>query len=156
MFRVIIFGLLATLSGAATGPGALSLNLITRSSSVKVGQRVIARVIITNNSDHDITYRDTIPDCDFTFSVFTSAGVSAQETPFKRQMQCEGGILKVDGRVIVVTLKPGESESNNNDGIDISELFDMSAPGEYSLQVSRSFPSVGQFSSNVTKITVTP
>ena len=86
--------------------------------------------------------------------MLTDTSSSAPETSFKKQMNehCNnGGGLRITGRNIVVTLKPGESDSEE---ILLTEWYDMSAPGEYTVQVERTFPEIGRFRSNTVSIKV--
>lgn len=110
------------------------------------------RVSTTNDSDHRITYHNTQRNCDYSVKIATTSGARTPETPFKRQLNCGGGQLKITGRDIAVTLKPHESDEEE---IEITELYDTSLPGAYTVQVERTFPGIGHFVSNSAKIDVT-
>ena len=110
-------------------------------------------VTIINQSDHSITYHNTRRACDYSIQVLASAGTPAPETSFKKRTECSSGGLRITGRDIVVTLKPGEADREQ---IEITELYDMSASGEYTVRVERTFPEIGHFRSNAVSVKVTP
>jgi hypothetical protein len=109
------------------------------------------QVTTTNDSTHEITYHNTNR-CDYSLKVTTKGGALAAETPVKKDLDCSSGKLKITGRDIVVTLKPGESHSEQ---IEITELYHMSVPGEYVVQVERTYADIGHFRSNSVSVTVT-
>lgn len=152
-FESAILGLFIVLSASARDIGTLSFRLVAPAPIVKSGQHVMVQVITSNTSNHEITYHNTQPFCDYSFRVLTSSGASAPETAFKRQLQCSSGPLRITGRNIVVTLKPGES---NDETINVSDLFDLSQAGNYSVQATRTYPGIGQFSSNMASVSVAP
>ena len=149
--RHVVYGLL--IASTVARAGNLSLKVTALNASVKGGAKIMIRVTTSNESDHPITYHNTSRHCDYSVRVLTSAGALAPETPFKKQMDCSGGELRITGRNIVVTLKPGEF---NSEEIEITELYEMTAPGEYSVQVERVFPEIGPFRSNVVNVKVAP
>ena len=136
------------------GTNALSLKLTALDPEVKSGSKIVIEVSTTNQSKQTITYHNTSRFCDYSVTVQTSIGVPAEETSFKKQMDCSsGGGLKITGRDIVVTLNPRESDRER---IELTELYNMSSIGKYSVHVDRTFPSIGHFSSNLVSVTVTP
>jgi hypothetical protein len=149
--RLMALTLLAVLSATASHRGVLSL-IATAPAKIRAGSNVVIQVATTNDSNKIVSYHNTNL-CDYSIQVRTSAGTSAPETSSKRQLDCSGGQIKITGRNILVSLKPGESHTEN---IRVSEMYDMSAIGEYSIQVERTFPGIGHFASNVVKIEVTP
>lgn len=151
--RHVVCGLLIASTASVAGVGHLSLKVTAQNAFVKSGAKIMIRVATSNESDHPITYHNTSRDCDYSVRVLTSGGAPAPETPFKKQMDCSGGELTITGRNIVVTLKPGEFKSEE---IEITELYDMKAPGEYSVQVERVFPEIGRFRSNAVNMKVAP
>lgn len=151
--RHVVCGLLLASTARAAGAGDVSLKVTALNAFVKGGAKIMIRVATSNESDHPITYHNTSPYCDYSVRVLTSAGAMAPETPFKKQMDCSGGELRVTGRNIVVTLKPGEF---NSEEIEITEVYDMKAPSEYTVQVERVFPEIGPFRSNVVNVKVAP
>jgi hypothetical protein len=144
--------LFATRSAAAQTP-ALGLQLATPEPTAKVGGSILVRVTTVNESNQPVTYHNTNPFCNYSFEVLGSAGTAAPETDLRKRVNCGGGQLEITGRNIVVTLKPGE---NHSEEINISEQYDLSQPGQYSIRVSRTFPGIGHFTSNTVTVTVTP
>ena len=136
-------------SAADTGPLALELAVLnsTVSSQVKV------RVTTTNDSDHPITYSNTNR-CNYSFRVIAATGRAVPETEERKQLHCGSQVgLEISGRRILVTLKPSESSSEE---LRLMDFNDVSQPGEYSVQVDRTFPGIGHFSSSPIKIDVQP
>jgi hypothetical protein len=156
-FRYVFLGLLLASAASLAGTGAVSLKLTALDPEVKSGSGVGGQVTIRNQSNHPITYHNTSRYCDYSVTVMTNNGAPAPETSFKKRMDkvidCNGSGLRISGRNILVTLKPGESDSEQ---ILITELYDMSAPGEYTVQVERTFPEIGHFRSNAVGIKVSP
>jgi hypothetical protein len=151
IIRYVILALLIASNVGVAGTSALSLKVTALDPTVKAGSKIMIQVTTTNGSTSAITYHNTNR-CDYAVKVLTSTGAPVPETPFKKQMMCGGGELRITGRDILVTLKPGES---NDERIEITELYNMSAVGQYSVQVDRTFPQVGRFTSNVVSIKVT-
>jgi hypothetical protein len=156
--QIVRYGFLVLLMASSLGAadtGAISLKLTALNPAVKSGSGIVGRVTTINQSNHSISYHNTNR-CDYSVSVLTDTGAPAPETPFKKEldkkMDCSGSGLRITGRNILVTLKPGESDSEQ---ILITELYDMSAPGEYTVQVERTFPEIGHFRSNAVGIKVT-
>jgi len=150
---VVIFGLLVASHLGAAGSGALSLKLAVLDPNVKSGARIMIEVTTTNQSDQTVTYHDTSRVCDYPITVLAGNGVAASKTAYKKQSTCGAGQFATNNKNILVTLKPGESK---NERIEITELYDVSQPGEYSVSVQRTFSGIGHFSSNSVSIVVTP
>lgn len=150
--KLLELTLLAVLSAAASDRGVLSMRVTVPVPKVSIGSNILIQVVTTNESDKVISYHNTNL-CDYSVTVRTTAGTSAPETRLNKELNCGSGQLRVTGRNILVTLKPSES---NSEDIRINEMYDMSTPGQYSIQVERTFPGVGHFTSNVVKIEVTP
>ena len=53
----------------------------------------------------------------------------------------------------MITLSPGKSVYED---LPITDEYDLSKPGQYSIKVERTFPEIGHFSSNVVTVTVAP
>lgn len=154
MIKVVVLGLLFASQTVAADTGALSLKLIALDMSVKPGGKIMLRVTTTNESGHLITVQNTGRDCDYAFRVLTDTHAPAPETEHKKQLECSPGSGEsgITGMDIIVTLKPGESSSED---VLITDLYDISAPGTYAVQVDRTFPEVGHFRSNVVTVKVT-
>jgi hypothetical protein len=155
LIKVFILGMLFASPAIAAGADALSLKLTALDTGVKAGGKIMARVTTTNESDHPIIFHNISRDCDYSFRVLTNSKTPAQETEYKKHLGCNrgGDQLEITGRNIIVTLKPGESSSED---ILVTDLYDMSIAGTYNLQVDRTFPGVGHFLSNVVAVNVTP
>ncbi|MFZ0321616.1 MAG: hypothetical protein WAL56_21000 [Candidatus Sulfotelmatobacter sp.] len=145
----------ASLGAADTG--VVSLKLTALNPVAKSGSGVGGQITVTNQSNRTITYHNTSRYCDYSVTVLANNGALAPETSFKKRMDkvidCSGSGLRITGRNILVTLKPGESDSEQ---IPITELYDMSTPGEYTVQIERTFPEMGHFRSNAVSVKVAP
>jgi hypothetical protein len=154
MIKAVILGLLFASQTVAPKTGTLSLKLTTLDVSVKPGGKIMVRVTTTNESGHLITFENTGSDCDYAFRVLTDTGAPAPETQHKKQLACSPGSGESadTGMDVVVTLKPGESSSED---VLITDLYDISAPGTYAVRVVRTFPKVGRSRSNDVTVKVT-
>jgi hypothetical protein len=157
MKTVVYFGytLLLLGSGLAQSSAApFSITIAAAQTEEKSGSEVRVNLTLKNVSNRNITVELTSPLCDYTVEVRDRAGKVAPDTELKRVQNCESG--RVKGRDIIGQLKPNESIK---DEIPVSQLSDMSQPGEYSVQVlrraSKEFGEV-VVKSNTIKITVTP
>jgi hypothetical protein len=130
---------------------ALTLEIRGPSASIRSGTDVRLFITTTNTSTSTVTFYDSSPDCDYTVTVLTSAGVTAPQTSYRKNLNCTGG-LQNKGRNILTTLKPGESRQ---DDIGISHLYPMTEPDTYSIRLERTFPGIGHFSSNTIQVQVT-
>jgi hypothetical protein len=151
--KFAVLGLLAVSIAALAQNSAISFKLTALDSSIKSGTKIAIQFTTTNSSNHPVTYHNLSTYCDYTLNVLTASGSPATETEFKKQLHCVASGLVIANRDILVTLEPGES---NTERIVLTELYDMSQPGEYSVQAERTFPGIGHFSSNVVTVTVTP
>ena len=136
---------------SAANVDALSLKIAVLNPAVT--GRVEVRVTTTNDSDHQITYYNTNA-CNYSFIVTAATGTTVPETEERKRLNCgsKGG-LEITGRRINITLKPGESSSED---LRLLEFNDLSLVGVYSVQVERTFPSIGHFKSSSIKINVQP
>ena len=149
-YAALFLFIAANLSSAGTG--GLTMKVTALDAVVKSRSKIVVKVSTTNTSDHTIIYHDTSRNCDYSVTVLTAAGTSAQETTTKRDLVCASDELRITGRNIVVTLKPGES---NDDQLELTHLYVMSTPGEYAVHVERTFPNIGHVRSNTISVKVT-
>jgi hypothetical protein len=149
--RIISALIGASLLWLGTYPTVLSLDLSPLTPSTKVGQAVMVRATVTNTSDGDVTYSNKSRDCDYSFKVTAPSGDPATETAQMKSLKCDGGGLVISARNIVVTLKPGESDSED---IRLTDLFQFSQTGKYTVEVTRVFPKLGRCRSNTAIVTV--
>ncbi len=132
----------------ATQPGASVWN---------AGARVFVIVTMTNNSDRTLHLSIVDPAYDYRMTVQDDAtGLPVSETERYRKMkQSQKNRFQTTG-LVVVTLKPHASCA---DTIEVSQLYDLSRPGKYSIQVERDKPmelGKGGVQSNVINATITP
>jgi hypothetical protein len=64
----------------------------------RAGAAVTVQVTINNVSEHEITYRDTAPDCDYSVRVWSRPETMAPETTEKKNLVCNG--MRITGRNI--------------------------------------------------------
>lgn len=151
--RLLVIGLFLALNASVAWAGGLSLKLTALDPDVKPGSKIMIRVTVTNVSNQLISFHDTRRDCDYSVTVLTNTGASAPETEHKKQLGCGSSDLEISGRDILVTLKPGES---TREEIEITELYNLTEPGKYTIRVDRTFAGIGHFSSNVVTVNVAP
>jgi hypothetical protein len=129
--KYAVLGLLCACSAGAADIGSLSFKLAVLDPAVAGSIEV--RVTTTNESDHPITYYNTNL-CNYSFKIVTATGTVVPETEERKRLNCgsQGGI-EISGRRILVTLKPGESSSED---LRLPNYNDISQPGEYSVRLS--------------------
>jgi uncharacterized protein (DUF58 family) len=152
----VLFGLAAVVtgnSGTTIRPFSLTIRLLQ--NVAKVGSEIRVQVVLTNTSDHEIGILKSAPEADYIVEVRDTRGKMAPDTDFRRK-QKDPASVKVSTASPLYTLKPGESL---RDEIQVERLYEMSAPGKYSIQVSRTVPEEmgsGIVKSNMANVTITP
>jgi hypothetical protein len=108
----------------------------------KAGEPVRVIVAMINQSKRVVHYSLTNPGWDWQMDVRDSTGKPVGETDLFRKMKenRKNGFIIVS-RNIIGTLRPNEKAQ---DVIEVQEFYDLSRPGEYSLQIQRSFPDVAK------------
>ena len=108
---------------------------------MKSGSEVRLKTVVTNITEHEITIGTFLsggsPDTTghgFTFNVRDESGAEPRLTKLGR-LQIRGeGEDEVIGKIIFRQLRPSEALLNE---IVITKLFDLSRPGNYTIQVER-------------------
>ena len=122
-----------------------------------VGARIFVIVTMTNNSNRTLHLSLIDPAFEYRMTVQDDAtGQPVPETEQYRNMKKSQKSHFQTSRLILVTLKPHASCA---DTIDVSQLYDLNRPGEYSIQVERDKPTelgTGGVQSNVMNATITP
>jgi hypothetical protein len=132
-----------------------ALKISPDSYVTKAGQDVFIRVRLTNTSKHNLTIADdedtrSAIDPYHHYEIRDSAGHSAEKRPYHSEAADNGRPYSPR------TLKPGESADVASDRI--SALFDLTQPGKYVIQLSRSITGDshdGEVKSNAIILTVT-
>jgi hypothetical protein len=121
-----------------------------------VGEPVRVIVTMINQSKRNIHCTLTNPAWDWEMDVRDSKGSPVAETDLLRQMKedIKNGPRFVF-RNILVTLRPSEEA---RDVIEVQTFYDLSRPGDYSVQIQRKFPEVTKepIKSNRLLLTITP
>jgi hypothetical protein len=149
---VLAIWILALPSWAASPP--YTLKITAEASTVKAGTDVYITIQITNTSKSDI-------DC--TIAANNVLGVDVKYQYYVRDTA--GGLISKrktnhpewsPGHIRLCTIKPGEVATS--EGNRVSNLYDMSTPGQYMLRVTRALSDAPNdvVKSNIIKITVTP
>ena len=111
---------------------------------------------MVNQSKRAVHYSLTNPGWDWEMDVRDSTGRPVGETDLFRQMKenLKNGSIIVS-RNIIGTLRPNEKAQ---DVIEVQMFYDLSRPGEYSIQIQRTFPDVAKdpIKSNRLTLTITP
>jgi hypothetical protein len=144
----------STVCLAQTVAGPITIVISAETSAVQAGEEVRINVQLTNNSTETLDASANINsmtgvDPNYRFDVRDSNGI---EMPRRTYAHSE----HVTGHAILRTLKPGESIT---DAEPLGRLVDMSRPGKYTIQVSRSLPNNGgaaTVKSNKIIVTVAP
>lgn len=130
-----------------------SLTIATKESTVRAGSPVLVEVKMENKSDHDLAvYRAVSGDLDqggwvYKVSVRDTKGVEPPQTKFAQSV----GVAGSGG---YVSLRP---EKTLTDRCNVAKLYDLSRPGNYTIQVERLDEQSKAFvKSNTITVTVTP
>jgi len=141
------------IQGAATPPFSLQLKALD--STVKAGSPVRLEVKTTNASTNAISLSKSNPALEYEFSVRNPQGGRAAESEsFKRMKDPNKPVMIF--RLTSEVLKPGESAT---EVVVISEFYDLTRPGLFTIQVERRVPEQlghGVVKSNTVSVTITP
>lgn len=108
----------------------------------KVDAPAFVLVTMINNTNRTVHYSLRNPAFDYEMDVRDASGTPVPETEWfhKLKQGTESGQIRlIEGRNILVTLKPGET---GQDTVELSSYYDLGKTGEYSLVIKRKFPDV--------------
>jgi hypothetical protein len=128
----------------------VSLTMVAVRDTVKPGSPVVVRVMTKNISNKPVN-RSHFRDAIYNFVIFVkdTAGNPAPETEeFQRinKLRKQGEVSA--SIVLGHPLKPGETAEES---IDIAEYYDLTRPGQYTIQAQQ-----GPLKTNIVTVTVTP
>src|ERR1700722_196336 len=140
---------MAAISTAQTAtPAQFTLAISEPHSTIKAGAKVTIHIGMTNTSDKPIGLRALIQDYGYIVDLtVVDNGTAALDTERGRQWKKDGGTRQLTSGPIVL-LKPGETRKGS---LVISDLYDLTHPGKYSVQVRR-----GTVKSNTITVAVVP
>src|SRR5215475_1002556 len=131
---------------------SLKITIVAAQNGVKAGDPIEITVTMKNMSDHDITMgklvSNTHAELNNEIIVRDKNGEMPNETRYKKGIK-EG----VAGSRRRFTLKPGEEITETS---NINKLYDLSRPGEYTVQVEKELPASevkGTIKSNTIAVT---
>jgi hypothetical protein len=138
---------------ATQAPFSVAISAVT--PEVEAGRPVIVDVTVTNTSKHEIDGRGFVNetlgmDTYDEYDIRDSEGNPVEKKTIKHPIVMGRGELPL-------ILKPGESKKVSSDVLGI--VYDMSHPGEYTIQLSRRVsydPKAAVVKSNKVMVTVTP
>jgi len=134
---------------------SISLSISARQSEVKVGSNVVVDVIRTNISS-EILKESSFVSGNLTYpvQVLNSEGKPAPLTSFGQKRYREGwGGLGNGLAHVSYSLNPGETRKT---WLLVNKTYDLSQPGNYTMQVQTRDRSGGTVKSNIIAIIVTP
>jgi hypothetical protein len=143
---ISIWAGLYTLGAAPPGTPKCSITIEPPSTTVISGAEVYVKIHLVSTGNREIARRgfSTLgPDTFYEYDCRNQAGLSVRKADL--------GILEAIGDQ--PTIKPGESD---NETAPIGRTCDISQPGEYTIQISRSFADDVVVKSNTIAITVLP
>jgi len=155
----VLMALLLIAASAGTGGGAqsaapFSITISTDKPTVKAGSDVYVEIRMTNTSNHSVDCTHQSQDfLDRSFEYEVRDGSRKLIPKLERNVPLESDGVSGSPR----SIKPGETCEAF--GGYVSHPYDMSRPGEYTIQVSRRIsgnPRDGVVKSNRITITVTP
>ncbi len=134
---------------------AFSVTVVPSRDTVRAGEDVRVRIVLTNTSDHRIqVYADKSRNAvlaGYTVEVQNSERKAARMTRFYwtltgKKAPKESVVEGADREFVMVesggqiTVDPGKS---TEDAVEVRQLYDVREPGTYSIQVYRKDPSTG-------------
>lgn len=133
-FKFTVFILLVISAAIGRGQSSeapFSIVITPHRDAVKAGSEVLLDVEAVNTSDKPIRWFFTKQDLEYDTDVRDSSGTQAQETVYGRKLH-RGELLQ--GSIISSELKPGQQVRGS---IVLSDIYDLTKPGEYAVQVMR-------------------
>lgn len=121
----------------------------------KKGAPVFFIITMTNNSGRTLHFALTNPAFNYPAIVLDRNGIRVPQTEHYRKLRDKRNRL-LTTRNILVALKP---HSSCADGIEVSYLYGLSKPGEYTVQLEREMPpelGAGVVVSNQVRIAIAP
>ena len=142
--------------GATPAEPWFSVTITGPRASVSATSDVKLKVVFVNNTKQDIRYAAAGgPGRDgpaFDLDVRDSVGKPAPETPYGLKMHGKDTAWR-GGSIFAATARPGDKIEEE---LILSEEYDMSAPGEYTVQAKERNPKFEVVKSNRIAITVVP
>jgi len=128
----------------------IKLAISTSQSVVKSGSAVVIKITRTNTSDHNIFYGVGVGS--FTdLEVRNREGKLVPETPYGHKVHDKGHWR--GGSVFSVPLEPGKTRKEE---VELNKEYDLSNPGDYTIQARETDPQGIVVKSNTISMTVTP
>ena len=158
IFIALVIALAVTAVSATTSQDLFTISIApwpADKSTIRSGATVGIEVTMVNNSQRTVVIRESNPLDEYVINIRDGNGNPAPLTEYGRKFK-SGGTKMIVNRNIVITLKPHE---RGTDVIPISDLYDMSHAGKYTIQIDRAFPDElgkGTARSNPLSILVTP
>jgi hypothetical protein len=131
------------------------LSLLAKKNQLKVHEPVLVDFLFQNVTKKTLTLVETFPERDYEIEAKNLRGEAVKLTARGETLRNNKG---ADFRVVGLKVKPGEQRT---DTIDVAGLYDLSAPGGYSVKAIRKVPKLnsqlwGDVESNTLTITVIP
>jgi hypothetical protein len=160
---VLMFAAFVSLSAEGRHNSGFTIELTGSHDSIhsdsavwRVGEPVRVIVVMNNQSKRAVAFSLTNPGLDWEMDVRDAEGKPVAETDLFRRMKenVKSGQI-ITGRSMFGTLPPNQKAQ---DVIEVQGFYDLSRPGEYSIQVQRVFPDVANdpIKSNRLTLAITP
>jgi hypothetical protein len=149
---MLLMLVLATTSRPQTLASDLSLTIRLQENTVKVGAFVTLEITVKNTSDRE-SYVGAIvgsAEAGYDVTVVDGEGKAAMETSYGRKIhgkEPKGNLTDLHSERVEL-LKPGETLQEQ---IHLSEIYDFTHPGKYTVQVSRRIATNDAHGKNVEK-----
>ena len=131
----------------------LSIVISAPQSVLRVGSEVRLEVTLTNTSSRRMLIQERNSATDYEIDVRDERGTAVPENDYGRKLK-EPPVMPMNSRNFGIYLQPNES---TKESIALSDLYDLSRPGKYSIQVERGVsdnPKDGVVKSNKVILTV--
>ncbi len=121
---------------------ATSLTISQVRDSLKIGSPILVRMILTNNSNHDISVGRDVRERDYQVEVRDANGDLAVDTKYghARNGHADPNSFTPDelrSNVYCVNVKAGETSVFE---VDVSKLYEIAKPGKYTVQLQKLDP----------------
>jgi len=158
VWGILVFGLCAVIAARAAQQ-SFTISISTAQSSFKATREIRLQVIITNTSQQEIAVGNAGGEAaelsGYEIIVFDDKGNAPPETRYHKGVRREDPNIPVGtGSLVKVSLGPGQSLK---DATILNRLYDLSKPGNYTIQVQRTDPETKTVvKSNIITLTITP
>jgi hypothetical protein len=165
---------------ACSAAPPFTITIAAKHDTIRAADELLLMITLINNTDQTISITHQSAECEYTALVWDAPGHMAPDTEYGFQVKNWYKLLMTRGFVMrggKLYLPPCMTENESKGGVNLGEpdvdylvvndLYDMTHPGQYTIQVERKIPKelhspeplaqevVGVVKSNIITVTVT-